>query len=193
MPDITHLINNTRRQIVDRQIGSGKARALVLHRRYDAEIDDVWQACTDPERMSRWFLKVTGDLRPGGTYQLDGNAGGQILRCEPPRLLRVTWVYPEHPTGEVELRLSPDPTGGTVFELEYALPVDDFPTEALGIGPGWEPALYALDLHLRDKLPDISAEKWRNGELPTEVVDLIDESTRLWATLVDGTRQPSGD
>jgi hypothetical protein len=30
--------------------------------------------------------------------QLRGNAGGDILRCNPPRLLRVPWVHGEVPT-----------------------------------------------------------------------------------------------
>ena len=34
----------------------------------DAAIDDVWDACTNPERIPRWFLPVSGDLRLGGRY-----------------------------------------------------------------------------------------------------------------------------
>ena len=48
----------------------------------------MWDACTDPERIGRWFLPVSGDLRLGGRYQLEGNAGGEILRCEPPTCSR---------------------------------------------------------------------------------------------------------
>jgi uncharacterized protein YndB with AHSA1/START domain len=53
----------------------------------------VWDACTDPDRLNRGFLDVTGDLRLGGSYQLEGNAHGEILRCSPPRLLAVSWIY----------------------------------------------------------------------------------------------------
>ena len=157
---------------------------MLIRRSYDAQIEDVWQACTDPERMNRWFLPVTGDLRPGGTYQLQGNAGGRIVHCEPPRLLAVTWEYPDHPTGEVRLRLAPGAAGETVLELEHAIPTDDFPTEAHGVGPGWEPALYALDLHLRGKLPERDATEWRAGKPPAEALELIETSARLWAELV---------
>ena len=59
----------------------------MLRRRYDAAIEDVWDAVTDPDRLKRWFLPISGDLRVGGTFQLEGNAGGEILSCEPPRLL----------------------------------------------------------------------------------------------------------
>ena len=33
---------------------------------YDTSIDDLWQACTAPERLARWSAEVTGDLRVGG-------------------------------------------------------------------------------------------------------------------------------
>src|SRR5699024_7302402 len=56
-----------------------------------ASASDVWDAISDPERIPRWFLPVSGDLREGGRYQLQGNAGGTIERCEAPQLLAVTW------------------------------------------------------------------------------------------------------
>jgi uncharacterized protein YndB with AHSA1/START domain len=184
MTDITSLINDTHREIGSRPIAAGQARSVLMRRSYDAPIEDVWEACTDPNRMNRWFLQVTGDLREGGSYQLEGNASGEILRCEPPRLLAVTWVYPGHPASEVELRLSPGAGGDTVLELEHAIPVDDFPAEARGVGPGWEPALFALELYLRGELPDALASEWRAGEPPPEVVELINQSLRIWADLV---------
>jgi uncharacterized protein YndB with AHSA1/START domain len=64
----------------------------MIRRRYEAPIEDVWDACTDPRRLNRWFLQVTGELRAGGTFQLAGNARGEIVRCEPPRLLTLSWV-----------------------------------------------------------------------------------------------------
>jgi uncharacterized protein YndB with AHSA1/START domain len=79
----------------------------VLRRTYDAPIEDVWDACSDPDRLKRWFSPVSGDLRLGGRFQIEGNAGGEVLRCEPPRLLAVSWVYGDHPADEVELRLAP--------------------------------------------------------------------------------------
>ena len=34
---------------------------------YDTDIDDLWEACTTPERLARWIAEVSGDLRVGGT------------------------------------------------------------------------------------------------------------------------------
>src|SRR3712207_1955335 len=84
-----------------------------MWRRYDAPIEDLWDACTDPDRISRWFIKPTGDPRPGGTFSLEDNASGEILHCEPPRLLTVTWCYPGRPVDEVEL---PFPSARTVAQ-----------------------------------------------------------------------------
>ena len=66
------------------------ARAVVTHRPYPAPVEDVWDAIVTPERLQRWFLPVSGELREGGRYQLEGNAGGVINRCEAPTLLAVT-------------------------------------------------------------------------------------------------------
>src|SRR5262245_15413379 len=103
------------------RIPAGEGNTVRLRRTYAARVEDVWDAITDPDRIGRWFLPVTGDLRLGGRYQLKGNAGGEILRCEPPRLLAVTWVIGDNPSDvdvtEVEVRLSPGPAGGTDFEL----------------------------------------------------------------------------
>ena len=67
------------------ELDGAPARRSVVSRLYATGIDDLWDAMTNPERIPRWFLPVTGDLRLGGTYQLEGNAGGRIEECEPPR------------------------------------------------------------------------------------------------------------
>ena len=161
-------MTETRREVGRRRLASGEeVRTVLIRRRYDAPIEDVWEACTEPERLSRWFLPVSGDLRVGGRFSLQGNAGGEILRCEPPRLLTVTWAYGDLPPDRVELRLSSD-GDGTVLELEHALAsrtveVDgrrldrlrnDPLTGLWGIPTGWEmPLVHALPRYLRGELP----------------------------------------
>jgi hypothetical protein len=41
------------REVGRRQIAAGEARTALLRRRYDAPIEDVWDACTDPVRVAR--------------------------------------------------------------------------------------------------------------------------------------------
>ncbi|RGC65714.1 hypothetical protein C5N14_27315 [Micromonospora sp. MW-13] len=156
MIDIVSQINATQREIANQAVATGEGRSLLLCRVYDAPIEDVWSACTDPERLSRWLGPIEGDLRAGGTFQLKDNAGGDILRCEEPRLIKVTWVLGEGMPTEVEVRLATGYDGRTVFELEHASPaqiVDELvrsygPGGTIGIGCGWDLALLGLDLFL---------------------------------------------
>ena len=72
--------------------GTGVVR---IEDRYDADIDDLWSALTDPGRLARWYGQVEGDLRPAGVFRLYvEDAGmhvtGRVEACEPPRRLRVT-------------------------------------------------------------------------------------------------------
>ncbi|MEO3876288.1 SRPBCC family protein [Nonomuraea sp. B12E4] len=157
MIDIVNQVNATHREIGSQAFAGGAGRSLLLRRTYDASIEDVWSACTGPDRISRWLAPIEGDLRLGGTYQLKNNAGGEIQRCERPHLIRVTWAFGEGMPTELEVRLTPGGDGGTVLELEHAAPaaiVDEMvrmhgPGGTIGIGAGWDLALSGLDLFLR--------------------------------------------
>jgi uncharacterized protein YndB with AHSA1/START domain len=140
--DIPEQINATYREV--------RGRAVLVKRGYVAEIEDVWDACTDPERLGRWFLPVTGDLRLGGHYQLEGNAHGEILRCAPPELLRISWIFGESGASYVEVRLAAI-EGGTMFELEHSGLDDDQHWNQFGpgaVGVGWDLTVLGLGLHL---------------------------------------------
>ncbi|MER6127251.1 SRPBCC family protein [Streptomyces sp. NPDC001795] len=148
--DVTHEINAVRRQVGRRVFKEGEARAVTVSRTYDSPLDDVWDACTNPERIPRWFLPVSGDLRVGGRFQLEGNASGTIERCDPPKSFLATWEY----GGEVswiELRLTPVAEERTRFELEHIAHVDDERWAEFGpgaVGVGWDLGLLGLSRHL---------------------------------------------
>jgi uncharacterized protein YndB with AHSA1/START domain len=118
--DIANEIDAITREVSRRQGPDGEEIAVLIRRSYDAPSMEVWDALTDPERMKRWFYPISGDLQVGGTFQLEGNAGGEIKRCEPPSLLEVTFGGP---TSLVVLRLSPDGEERTVLELEHTVPI----------------------------------------------------------------------
>jgi Activator of Hsp90 ATPase homolog 1-like protein len=75
MKDLIDELQAVRRTVGDATLPGGDAKVVALERTYPAQPEDVWDAITTPERVARWFLPVTGDLRLGGTYQLEGNAG----------------------------------------------------------------------------------------------------------------------
>lgn len=148
--DVSHHLGAVSRVVGSREIDGRPARVVVATRTYDTDIDDLWDALTSAERIPRWFLPVTGELRLGGRYQLQGNAGGEITRCEPPRLLALTWEFGGD-VSWVEVRLAGEPGGGTRLELEHVAHVPGDRWEQFGpgaVGVGWELALVGLAEHV---------------------------------------------
>src|SRR5262249_31721251 len=150
MIDIKHQINEVRREVGSRVLEAGEARVVTISQAYQGSLDDVWDACTNPERIPRWFLPVSGDLKLGGRYQLEGNAGGTVERCDPPRGFAATWEFGGGVTW-IELRLTADPAGGTLFELDHIALVDDEKWLEVGpgaVGSGWDLAIIGLAIHV---------------------------------------------
>ncbi len=159
MIDIAHQIEAVQRGVGSGRLDAGEGRAIRLRRAYDAPIEDVWDALTSPERIGRWFLPISGDYRLGGRYQFEGNAGGEILVCERPERLRVTWEYggPDAPASELEVRLTPEGEARTSLELEHIAIVPDEMWAQFGpgaVGVGWEGGLLGLALHLQGERLD---------------------------------------
>ena len=148
--DVAQVIGAVTRTVEQRDHNGRPARVVIATRTYDAGAAEVWEAMTSPERIPRWFLPISGDLRLGGRYQLKGNAGGEILGCEPPRLLSVSWEF----GGEVSwltIQLSEPGNGKTMLELEHVAHVDDARWKQFGpgaVGVGWDMALMGLGRHL---------------------------------------------
>ena len=104
MIEVEEQINAVRRRVGSRVLEAGEARTVTISQHFGAPVDDVWDACTNAERIPRWFLPISGDLRLGGQYQIEGNANGTVQECDPPHSFAATWEY----GGEVswiELRL----------------------------------------------------------------------------------------
>ena len=186
MMDIAGEIKAIDRTVGARDTPAGEARTVHLRRTYDAPIEDVWEAVSDPDRIARWFMPVSGDFRLGGRYQLEGNAGGEILRCEPPRLLKVTWIFgevTEDAFSEVEVRLSEDNGGGTVFELEHVATVDTERWTEFGpgaVGVGWDGGLLGLGLHLAGgEITESERAAWL---MSAEARDFMAQSSQAWAS-----------
>jgi len=145
-----------------------------LSQTYPSPIDDVWDAVTTAERIARWFLPVEGDLRLGGRYQLEGNAGGEVLACAPPAdgvaSFRVSWGMGGPPSFlTVTLTAEGD---ATRLELEHVAAVDSLPPGMweqfgpAGTGMGWDSGLLGLSLHIsQPEFRDaFDAEAWMAGD-----------------------------
>ena len=124
-------------------------RAVTLARRYSTTVEDLWDAVTNPERIPRWFLPIGGHLKPGGRYQLEGNAGGLITACERLTHLALTWEFGED-VSWVDARFSDDGIGRSSLALTHTAHVsdhwDEYGPGATGVG--WELGLLGLSLYL---------------------------------------------
>jgi uncharacterized protein YndB with AHSA1/START domain len=154
--DVVREIQAVQREVGTGRIAAGEGRSVRLRRTYNAPIEDVWDALTNPSRIGRWFLPISGDYKVGGRFQFEGNAGGEILACERPNRMLVTWQYGDsgNPTdiSEVEVRLTATDDKTTVFELLHTAVVPDEMWEQFGpgaVGVGWDGGLLGLSLHLR--------------------------------------------
>ena len=83
----------------DRILGSLRSHegkgVVRIEERYDTDIEDLWSAITDPDRLARWFAQVSGDLGLGGSFRTyveadDVDSNGRVDVCEPPRRFVVT-------------------------------------------------------------------------------------------------------
>jgi uncharacterized protein YndB with AHSA1/START domain len=181
MIDIASQVNATYRKVerLPAADGAGERVRVLLRRGYDAPIGDVWDAVTQPDRVKRWFMPISGELRVGGSFQLEGNASGEILTCEPPHLLRVTFGGP---ASILEMRLISQGGSDTVLELEHTVPIEmaQSGAGALYVGPGWDGALVGLALFLRGEAvgDPVAAANSR------ETQEFSKQSVHAWAAVV---------
>ncbi|MFY1655174.1 SRPBCC family protein [Solwaraspora sp. WMMB762] len=191
MIDIDEQISTVERRIGSRVLDAGTARVQTISRIYAASVDELWDACTSAERLPRWFLPVSGELRLHGRYQLEGNAGGVVQRCDPPKSFAATWEF----GGEVswiEVRLSPLSDGTTRFELEHVAHVNDERWAQFGpgaTGVGWDLALIGLTLHLAAPQQPVDPQAVEAWSTSTEGREFITRSSDQWraASVAAGT------
>lgn len=147
--DVARLLGATVRQVTTTRKNGEPAIGIVATRPYDTSIDDLWDALTNPERIPRWFTPISGDLELGGRYQLEGNAGGTITECDPPRRFSLTWEMHDK-VSWVDVELTPESDARTVLRLEHLGPGPDEFWEQFGPGAGgvgWDLAMFGLEQH----------------------------------------------
>jgi uncharacterized protein YndB with AHSA1/START domain len=131
--------------------------------RYDTDIEDLWSALTDPERLARWIGEVEGDLRLGGEFRTHffasgARSTGRVEACDPPeRLLLST----KHVDASYELVIEATLTadgGETILVVEQrGMPLDLLH----GYGAGIQIHFEHLAAHIagRERSDDVEA-RW---------------------------------
>lgn len=118
---------------------------------YDTDIDDLWGAVTEPERLARWLAKVEGDLRVGGIVHAEFTSSwegpGRIDVCDAPHRLLLT-MHPDTPDEtELEAVLTAEDRGTRLVVEDRGLPLDEAPDHAAG----WHAHLDDLRAHLEGR------------------------------------------
>ena len=189
--DVAGVVGAVTREIRDTIHDGKRARVLVASRRYDTTLEDLWNALTDAERISRWFLPISGELRVGGRYQLEGNAGGQITVCEPPRHLALTWEM-QGQASWVDVKLTAGPAGSSTLVLEHTAHVPDEFWNQYGpgaVGVGWDGAFLGLDRHLTHRAAKIDPAAMMAWQMSEEGKQFLHRSSDAWgaASIAAGT------
>jgi uncharacterized protein YndB with AHSA1/START domain len=190
--DLAATLGAAIREVAFREHEGKPARAVIATRTYDTDIDDLWDALTSAERIPRWFLPVTGELRLGGRYQLEGNAGGTVTQCEPPRLLSLTWEFGDM-VSWVTVTLQQHAPGSTQLTLEHLALAEGDHWDRFGpgaVGVGWDLALEGLKLHLASgaAVDRAAAMAWSASE---EGKSFMRTSSEAWgrASIATGTEE----
>jgi uncharacterized protein YndB with AHSA1/START domain len=109
---------------------SADGRGVVrMQDRFDTDIDDLWSALTEPERLARWIGEVDGDLRLGGEYRFhffaSGSEGtGRVEACEPPRRLLLQHGLNQPNVNVIEATLTADGKQTVLVVEERGMPLD---------------------------------------------------------------------
>ena len=172
------------RVVKDAEREGQPARIVSGARVYDTDKQDLWDALTNPERIPNWFLPITGELKLGGHYQLEGHAGGKILQCDPTELMEVTWECGGN-VSWVSVRLSPD-GDGTRLTLEHMMLKDEegeahwkkYGPGATGVG--WDLGFVGLGLHLANGNADIDQQESQAWMASDPGKSFIRKSAQAW-------------
>lgn len=160
--------------------GGESMRVLEASRTFDAPLEEVWDALTTPERIERWLSPISGDFVVGGRFDIENNASGDILTCDKPRLVQVTWEFGGD-TSWVDAALSASGDGTSVALKHTAAPPqewwDQFGAGATGIG--WEMMLVGIALHLA--APDAPRLDPADPALAAPLYELMAASSAGWA------------
>ncbi|WEJ56733.1 SRPBCC domain-containing protein [Devosia sp. FJ2-5-3] len=190
--DISAHLSTTQRDVRNVEHHGQSAKDVVAARVYDTNAADLWEAVTNPVRITRWFAPVTGEFKLGGRFQIEGNASGTVTACEPDRSYAATWEFGGY-TSWIEVNVSQEGEKARV-EIHHIAPHPNPHWDQYGAGAGgvgWELGLIALAEHLKRPGDDVRAEGVNGWETSSEAKTFVDQASSAWGrAAIHGGDQP---
>ncbi|HUJ55563.1 MAG TPA: SRPBCC domain-containing protein [Gaiellaceae bacterium] len=127
-----------------------------IEERFDATIDEVWSALTDPARLAQWYGEIEGDLRLGGEFHSRLYASGwdgtrRVTACDPPHGFT---LGAEDDVSEVTLRADGDQT--VIVYENRSVPLDLL----FAYGAGEQIHVEDLGAHLAGREREGAGSRW---------------------------------
>ena len=164
------------------------AAAVTLSRVFDATLLGVWGAVTRANRIPLWFVPISGELRHGGRFQLEGNAGGMIETCDYLNHIGITWEFGDD-TSWVDIRFTHARGNRARLTLTHTSILSEFwDTYGPGAaGVGWEMGFLGLALYTSD--PDFERPDPEEFAFSADGKTMLTGSSNEWAqaAIVAGT------
>lgn len=111
---------------------------------YDTDIEDLWDACTTPERLARWIAEVSGELGLGctihATFTSTWAGAARIDVCDRPHHLVLTMEPGGEEESELEVWLTEEAAGTRLVVEERGFPL----SLVTSYGAGWQAHLEDL-------------------------------------------------
>jgi uncharacterized protein YndB with AHSA1/START domain len=128
---------------------------------YPTDIDELWSAVSQPERLKRWLVTVEGDISIGGSFTASFTSGwegtGRVDVCDAPhRLLITTFGNPDETV--MEATLTPEGDGTRLVIEERGILIEDAPFH----GAGWQAHIEDLALYLSGKSTSNWEDRWKS-------------------------------
>jgi len=179
--DVARAIGAVTREVRQLTHEGKPAQAVIASRTYATGIEDLWDAITNIERIPRWFAPVSGELRLGGRYQIEGNASGTVTACDPPNSFRLTWEFAGN-VSWVTVTLTRADDEATHLELEHLAVIDPDWEARYGPGAGgvgWDLSLLGLGQHIDTGagLPPEASTEWLGTD---NYRDFVRASSEAW-------------
>ena len=128
---------------------------------YATDIEDLWAAVTEPDRLVRWLAEVSGDLRVGGTFAARFTSSwegpGRVEVCDRPHRLLLTMQPETNEETQIEALLTTESEGTRLVVEERGFP----PGVAPDHGAGWQAHLEDLSASLGGRVAVPWEERWQ--------------------------------